>query len=796
MMFFGSIPLKIKLPLVIVGAGLLTSILVGAIGLFQLDSLARLEVNASITALLESRKVGVERFYAEISRNIEDMSSNPQTVAGFRRLELGWKSAGLDPQAALTAVYITNNPNPTGKRMNLDKADTPNTYNTQHAQFHPGFRNWINLHGFYDFFLIDLDGNIVFTVDKETDFASNLMTGPEAKGPLAAIFNLAKTDTSSTVHFSDFEKYGPSAGTPAAFAAKAILAEDGNVIGVFAVQLPGAELQDALDSPTGLGETDEVILVGPDRATRSASRFDGRFRLLDPLPDLPQIDVNPKNDHVIRAHTKLTSGEIGTALTADAKIEGVNYNILVEIADSETYANVVSARNLLILLTVTAAFVLTVAGVLIARSITKPIARVSGVIRTIAEGNLDEAIVDADRNDEVGDIAKSLDTLREKLRLSNGLEAERNARSNEQKRIVDELSVALRELSSGNLTRSIEVSFGDHEALRLDFNQTVERLSETIALVVETSESIRSRAREMSQSSEDLSGRTETQAATLEETAAALDELTASIRSAADGAKEVEAIVRSARNDAEESGKVVQGAVAAMTEIERSSDQISQIIGVIDDIAFQTNLLALNAGVEAARAGDAGRGFAVVASEVRALAQRSSAAAKEIKSLISASTQHVDRGVEQVGRAGDALANIVNRVGHISNLVSNIASAATEQSTGLAEINMGVSQLDQVTQQNAAMVEESAAASQSMSQEAAGLAELVSQFRLRKASASPAVPKKRPAPEASRTGRPVRMEQPKAKLHAVVSAKVQTVPPKAVPPRQTTIAAKGQWQDF
>ena len=211
------------------------------------------------------------------------------------------------------------------------------------------------------------------------------------------------------------------------------------------------------------------------------------------------------------------------------------------------------------------------------------------------------------------------------------------------------------------------------------------------------------------------------------------------MKSAAEGAREVENIVRQARREAEESGAVVQGTVSAMTEIERSSDQISQIIGVIDDIAFQTNLLALNAGVETARAGDAGKGFAVVASEVRALAQRSSAAAKEIKTLIGTSTQHVGRGVDQVGCAGEALASIVNRVAHISTLVSDIAAGASEQSTGLAEINIGVTQLDQVTQQNAAMVEESTAASHSLHQEASDLAALVARFALREGGRSPAI---------------------------------------------------------
>ncbi len=794
---FDSIPLKVRLPVVIVGAGLLMAILVGAIGYFQIQSLAKYDVNASVSALLQSRTTAVQNFYAEIGRNVQDMSTSPQTIAGLRRLEMGWNSAGQNPQATLTADYITNNPNPPGKRMNLDKVDTPNTYNTQHAAFHPAFRNWINLHGYFDFFLIDPAGNVVFTVDKETDFGSNLITGPEAKGPLAQAFTAALADPSNTVHFSDFAKYGPSAGAPAAFAAKSMLADDGKVIGVVAIQISGDALQAVVDDPAGLGKTGEVTLVGPDRAARSASRFDGRFAMLDALPDLPQMDVNAKTDHIILEHTKLTSGEIGTAVTAEAKVTGIHFNILVEIADSEAFANVVSARNLLIVLTVAAAGILTLFGTLIAKTITRPIARVTDAIRSIAGGDLAVVIEDANRNDELGDIAKSLDALREKLGVAVGLEEERHLKAAEQSLVVDALSVGLRALSVGNLAQSIDTPFGDQEALRHDFNQTVERLSETISMVVETSESIRSRASEISQSSENLSTRTETQAATLEETAAAMDELTASIRSAAEAAKEVEGIVRAARNEAEESGKVVQGAVSAMTEIERSSDQISQIIGVIDDIAFQTNLLALNAGVEAARAGDAGRGFAVVASEVRALAQRSSAAAKEIKSLISASTQHVDRGVEQVGRAGDALANIVSRVGHISTLVSNIALAATEQSTGLAEINVGVSQLDQVTQQNAAMVEESAAASQSMHQEASGLAELVSHFQVRKdlTHASSATLKM------ARQGQHVRPLTGSARPKGLVlmeplGAGQPVRRPVEASLRPSAAASAGKWQDF
>ncbi len=311
------------------------------------------------------------------------------------------------------------------------------------------------------------------------------------------------------------------------------------------------------------------------------------------------------------------------------------------------------------------------------------------------------------------------------------LENDRAKRQAEVASVIAELTSGLRDLAAGNLTRPITTPFApEFDGLRQDFNSSLEGLATTISQVVEASGSISGRSSEIASAAEDLSRRTENQAASLEQTAAALDEMTASVKSAADSSREVETIVTKARKKAEESGIVVQGAVSAMAEIEKSSEQITQIISAIDDIAFQTNLLALNAGVEAARAGDAGKGFAVVASEVRALAQRSSAAAKEIKTLIATSAQHVRSGVDQVGKAGEALNSIVTSVADISTMVSTIAVGASEQSQGLAEINIAVTQLDQVTQQNAAMVEQTSAASMSLDQDAVGLKELVGVFAL------------------------------------------------------------------
>ncbi len=318
-------------------------------------------------------------------------------------------------------------------------------------------------------------------------------------------------------------------------------------------------------------------------------------------------------------------------------------------------------------------------------------------------------------------------------------EAEQKERTEALNIVVSSLADGLGKLSDGDLTNQLSEQFAEeYEELRVNFNNAVGKLQETMSMIITTADGIRQGSSEISTATGDLSKRTESQAATLEETAAALDQITATVKQSAENAKEANDVASKAQTEAQESGEVVRETVEAMDKIEKSATQISQIIGVIDDIAFQTNLLALNAGVEAARAGDAGRGFAVVAQEVRALAQRSSDAAKEIKGLITDSSQHVGTGVELVGRAGTALEKIAERVDSINALVSDIAVSAKEQSDSLAEANTAVNNMDQVTQQNASMVEETTAASHTLNGDANELMRQVSHFNIGNGSAAEA----------------------------------------------------------
>jgi len=296
---------------------------------------------------------------------------------------------------------------------------------------------------------------------------------------------------------------------------------------------------------------------------------------------------------------------------------------------------------------------------------------------------------------------------------------------------ISRLGTALKQLSDGDLTQTVDIAFvPSMEQLRHDFNAAIEKLRDTLTTIGENTVAIAAGSQEIGGAADSFSKRTEQQAASVEQTAAALEEITTTVNDSSHRAAEAGSLVAKTKQGAEQSGIVVRNAVAAMGQIEQSSREITNIIGVIDDIAFQTNLLALNAGVEAARAGDAGKGFAVVAQEVRELAQRSASAAKEIKTLINQSSELVKNGVSLVGRTGEALEEILRQVADINTNVTAIVEGSREQATGLKEINQAINTMDQATQQNAAMVEESTAASHKLASEAEILRSLLSQFRL------------------------------------------------------------------
>ncbi len=349
-------------------------------------------------------------------------------------------------------------------------------------------------------------------------------------------------------------------------------------------------------------------------------------------------------------------------------------------------------------------------------------------MEALAAGDLESEVRHTDHIDCVGRMTCAMAVFRDNARQASSAE--------ETAHIVQSLGEALSALAAGDLTTRLDQPFSaKYEDLRQSFNQAGARLEQILSQVSGAARNVVGGAAEIRSASDDLSRRTEQQAASLEETSAAMMQATSLVQSTANNTGQVNTSITVAHKEASEGGTVVERTVAAMGAIEQSAGEIAQIISIMDGIAFQTNLLALNAGVEAARAGDAGRGFAVVANEVRALAQRSADAAKDIKNLITKSSEQVDIGVTLVTEAGTMLRSIVARVGEIRGLIEGISDATGQQAVSLGQINGTVADMDKMTQQNAAMVEETAAAARSMASEAELLAQMVGQFRISQSEA-------------------------------------------------------------
>ena len=539
-----------------------------------------------------------------------------------------------------------------------------------------------------------------------------------------------------------------------------------------------------------LGEIDKVLaawqpLIAPEGKTDFENLKAGaqQFRTFRTetgragITDGPAAANKLGNNEANRANRKAFQAQIDTIVRQDqAALDDINAELA--IFRTEVFWALVGIIVLAIGAGVSLGFYI---GTI---HLSRPIQKVTDAIKGVADGNFDTDVPFAGRTDEIGAMAAAVEVFKQNglaVKRMNAQEAAMRAKSDD---LQSSMSLVVAAAASGDFGRRIDKDYGDENLnrfarninellsgvdtgvgetrrviasladgdltqtmkgnfqgafaeLQQNVNATLATLQQTMREVRQTTESITGNSNELRHASDDLSKRTEQQAASLEETCAALDQITAVVQNSTNRAQEASTMVSEAKESAALSGNVVRSAVDAMGRIEQASGEISQIINVIDEIAFQTNLLALNAGVEAARAGEAGKGFAVVAQEVRELAQRSATAAKDIKSLITKSSDEVQVGVKLVQKTGEALGEIETRVLAINDHIHSIATAAAEQATGIREVNTAVNQMDQVTQQNAAMVEETSAATHKLSGEAEALLTLISRFNTGNGAAAP-----------------------------------------------------------
>lgn len=747
MRFLHKMKLAKKLPLIITLPTVFFVVLFGTAQIWQSINVKNKELRTVYSALAQERAQALARWLRTIENDMTALTANSAVHSALSAFSKAWDQLGSAPQDQLRDYYISSNPHPVGEKDQLVTAGDGSVWSIAHQLHHPGLRTFQRVHGYYDLFLFDVAGNLIYSVFKEDDFALNFASGRYATSGLGDAFQQSVGLKDGQIYMTTIAPYAPSAGAPALFLAAPVY-QEGTQLGVVALQVPFDEISKILSDSRLLGETGRVILTDSDGSVLSQSHADGSAIHKSTMSGLPQIQTALAGETEVFVNAKGTNGQPVVAATGALEtIRGDRWGILVEINSDEALAGRRSLMLSLVIGVIATALTLTLTSILVGRNVARRFVSLAEDIREVATENYDVTVRGTETNDEIGEIAQTLEGFKSHLQAGSQAKAREAEIQEGNRKVVRLLGNAMMNLAAGDFRNRITEFFPiEHKSLRYQVNDAMAELSDVVSQVSTVTGRIATSANEMNEAADDLSRRTEGQAATLEETAAALEEVTVNMSTSAQNVRTVDTAVADAKTEAQQSGSVVTQTVTAMTEIEKSSKQIAQIIGVIDDIAFQTNLLALNAGVEAARAGEAGRGFAVVASEVRALAQRASDAAMEIKSLIQDSTQHVDQGVMLVGQTGTALKSIEARVTHIADLMTEITASAEAQATALNEINGGMAQLDQVTQGNAAMVEENTAASQLLQQDSSHLAQLMSKFKTESDADSLAKPVKRIAP--------------------------------------------------
>lgn len=730
-----------KLPLVAIAITVISIFAASATGIWVgTDALREAEIR-SLGAVADSRRNRIQAYLESIKSDLMITSKRADVAEAVTSFDDAWSYIEGDAMRVLQKRYIHDNPHPVGKKQLFEDAEN-DAYDATHRTYHATLRQIQEINGYDDLYLINMKGDVVYSVFKELDYATNLNNGKWSKTDLANIFrDVIKGKDPARVYFRDFRDYAPSNNVPTSFIAKAVQSQ-GETVGVLVYQMPLDNIKSILHSRTGLGETGETLLV--DRSglliiDSMMTKGDDALKVRLTSPLLGKADSK-----------KVTTGELTgyRDMTSFAAFASVNFSdadwVVTSVIDQdEAMAGAESMKMSILFIGIVLIGVAILVSVLFVRTITRPIDRIVGRMKQLAAGDTSFDGSDMISSDEIGQIAQSVLEFRDAAikKSKHDLETEQQraaqeaeaaaekARQTEQAMAV--LGEGLVRLSEGDMTCTIEQSFDEQfDQLRRDFNEAVDKLQTTIHSVHSGSWAVNSGSKQISTATDELSAQTERNAASLEETATALAKILSTVNATTERAQKGQAAVVAAKTDAEDAGKVALRAMEAMRQIKSSSNEISQITGVIDDIAFQTNLLALNAGVEAARAGEAGRGFAVVASEVRGLAQRSADAAKTINELISTSSSEVDSGVKLVEQTGDALERIVSRVGEISEEVIQIAEDARNQEQGLHDINQAVTQMDQNTQNNAVMAEQTTAACRSLLEESNRLQGLVSHFNL------------------------------------------------------------------